>query len=155
MSWDFRTVQGPESIFNFINGSPQDSRIIAVNVDKSAAHKVPQATTLGGLETIQAFLNIETSSGRGEGLVRLILDTKDDGTYKAFTLFTTLKELKGHEESIQNRRPTGLHRNDVEGSLNWKDRLLAQQNFEGDREPTVLIIGRLPRVTLFMKLRIC
>ena len=91
---------------------------------------------------VQAFLKIETNNGWGEGLVRLVPDTNDNGKWKAFTMFTTLQELKRHEEAIHNRRPTGIDGDLEDRSQNWKGRLATQQNFEGGREPTVLIIGR-------------
>ena len=65
----------------------------------------------------------------------------DGGIWKAFTLCKTLKELKGCEEKFCARRPTGLDRNRENEGRNWKDRLIAQQSFEGGREPTVLIVG--------------
>ena len=149
MTWDFHTLQGPEDIITFMKSSSKDDQITKVSLDKSAAHKVPQVTAFGDLKVVQAFLNIETSNGRGEGLVRLTPDPNDGSSWKAFTLFTTLQELKGHEEKIHTRRPTGLPGNNLEnGGLNWKDRLLAQRNFEGGREPTVLILGRLQRARL-------
>lgn len=111
-----------------------------VLLDESVPHKAPQIADFGGLIVVQAFLRKETRDERGEGLVRLVSDVDDGGIWKPFTLFTTLKELKGCEEKICTRRPTGLDRNiEIEGR-NWKDRLTAQQNFEGGREPTVLII---------------
>ena len=144
MTWDFRTLQGPEKISSFIKNSSKDSRITNLSLDNSAPHRSPQILALGDLKVIQAFLKVETTIGRGDGLVRLVSDSNDGGRWKAFTLFTTLKELKGHEEGICNRRPTGLDDSHEDGGLNWKDRLTAQQNFDGDREPYVLILGRHP-----------
>ncbi|KAL2039859.1 hypothetical protein N7G274_007260 [Stereocaulon virgatum] len=142
MTWDFHTLQGPEDIITFVKSSSKDDQITKVSLDKSAAHKVPQVAAFGDLKVVQAFLNIETSNGRGEGLVRLTPDPNDGSSWKALTLFTTLQELKGYEEKIHTRRPTGLPDNSLEnGGLNWKDRLLAQRNFERGREPTVLILG--------------
>lgn len=142
MSWDFRTIQGPEQITAFIEKSSKDDRIVSISLDKKyAAHKAPQLATFGELSVIQAGLLVETPTGRGEGFVRLVLDPADSGVWKAFTLFTTLKELKGYEETICNRRPTGLRDSSDDGRPNWKDRLVAQQNFDGGREPTVLILG--------------
>ena len=106
---------------------------------------MPQVSTLGDLKIVQEFLKIETSSGRGEELVRLVQDANDGGRWKAFILFTTLQELEGHEEAICNRRPTGFGISQDNGGQNWRDRLTAQQNFEDGREPTVLILGRLFR----------
>ncbi len=148
MTWDFRTLEGPEQITRFIASSSKDNRITNVSLDKSAAHKIPQVATFGDLKVVQAFLNIETISGRGKGLVRLISDTNDGGRWKAFTMFTTIQELKGYEENIYDRRPTGLGGNLEDGSHNWKDRLVTQQSFEGGHEPTVLILGRQSTATV-------
>ena len=140
MTWDFRTLQGPDQIAGFIKSSAKGG-IIDVRLDDSVPHKVPQVAQFGDLTVVQAFLKIETTNGRGEGLVRLVSDVADGGLWKAFTLFTTLRELKGCEEKICSRRPTGLDRKLENEGRNWRDRLIAQQNFEGGREPTVLIIG--------------
>ena len=142
MTWDFHTLRGPDQIARFVESS-KGGGIIDVLLDESVPHKVPQIAHFGDLNVVQAFLRIETSNGRGEGLVRLVSDADDGGIWKAFTLFTTLRELKGCEERICTRRPTGLNRNLENEGRNWKDRLIAQQNFEDGREPTVLIIGEL------------
>ena len=42
-----------------------------------------------------AWITFETAVGRGSGLLRLI---EEDGQDRAWTLLTTLYELKGHEE---------------------------------------------------------
>ena len=143
MTWDFHTIQGPEKIARFIQSSPQDRRLTLVSLDDSSAHKLPQALDFGGLKAVQAFLKVETSTGRGEGLVRLVSDTNDGSRWKALTLFTTLKELKGYEETILSRRPQGTGSTPEDGGRNWKDLLIAQQNFEDGRQPTVLILGML------------
>ena len=137
-SWDFRTLQGPNGIATFVKNTSKQCRF---SLDYSKEHKKPQIVAVGELKIIQAFLKVETSVGRGEGLVRLIRDPMDGRTWKAFTLFTTLKELKGHEENTHTRRPTGNDRDPVTSGMNWKDRRKAQADFEGGREPVVLILG--------------
>lgn len=141
MTWDFHTLQGPEQILRFIQSSPQAGQLTSVSLDDSSAHKFPQAQGFGSLKAVQTFLKIETSTGRGEGLVRLVSDTNDGGRWKALTLFTTLKELKGYEENIRSRRPRGTESSLGDRGRNWKDRLVTQQNFEGGRQPIVLILG--------------
>ena len=143
MTWDFHTLKGPAQISKFIQSSAQDRRLTFVSLDESSAHKLPQASDFGGLKAVQAFLRVETSTGRGEGLVRLVSDTNDGGKWKALTLFTTLKELKGYEENVSSRRPQGIGISLKDRSRNWKDLLEAQHNFEGGRQPTVLILGML------------
>ena len=88
-----------------------------------------------------SFLTIETDVGRGRGLVRLLQD-QEDGKWKAFTLFTTMHELKGHEETVRGRRPNGVIHGGQPGRKNWQERRKATENFEGDIEPTVLILGK-------------
>ena len=143
MTWDFHTLQGPTQISKFIQSSAQDRRLTLVSLDESSAHKLPQASDFGGLKAVQAFLRVDTSTGRGEGLVRLVSDTNDGGKWKALTLFTTLKELKGYEEKVSSRRPQGIGSGLKDRSRNWKDLLEAQHDFEGGRQPTVLILGML------------
>ena len=143
MTWDFHTLQGFEQISRFVQSSSQDGRLVTASLDDSSAHKLPQATDFGGVNTVQAFLKVETSTGRGEGLVRLVSDTNDGGKWKALTLITTLKELKGYEEKILSRRPQGTGSSREDRGRNWRDLLVAQQNFEDGRQPTVLILGML------------
>ena len=151
MTWDFHTLQGPVQISQSIRSSPQDRRLKLVSLDESSAHKLPQAADFGGLKAVQAFLKVETTTGRGEGLVRLVSDTNDGGKWKALTLFTTLKELKGYEEYVSNRRPHGTESSLEDRSRNWRDLLVAQHNFEGGRQPTVLILGMLLRIMIAEK----
>jgi len=141
MTWDFHTLQGPGQISRFIQSSIQGSRLTVVSLDSSSAHKSPQLSDFGGLKAVQAFLKLETSTGRGEGLIRLVADANDGGRWKALTLLTTLKELEGYEEHVHSRRPQGTGSILEDRGRNWKDRLATQQNFEGGRQPIVLILG--------------
>jgi putative flavoprotein involved in K+ transport len=50
---------------------------------------------------VTAWINFDTAVGRGSGLLRL----NDEG---AWTLLTTLDELKGHEERQGETRPKGV-----------------------------------------------
>ena len=144
LSWDFRTLHGREQIASYVKGCSARSRTLSFSLDISAGHKEPALTTLdfdGNVNCLQAWLDIETDLGRGKAIVKLAPDSSDHGTWKAFTLLTTLQELKGHEESIRGRRPTGAKDAQDQGSANWKDRRIAEQNFEDGREPAVLILG--------------
>ena len=53
---------------------------------------------------------------------------------------TSLHELKGFEEKIGKRRPTGEAYSRNFGGTNWKEQRDADQRYE-DREPTVLVVG--------------
>ena len=68
------------------------------------------------MHTVQAFLKVETDVGSGEGIVRLV---QEGGNWKVFTLFTFLKELRGHEESVGKRRPHGVEHGEHASQKNW------------------------------------
>ena len=74
-------------------------------------------------------------------MVRLLKDSKDNGRWKAFTLFTTMHELKGHEETTKTNRPHGVDHGGQPGRKNWQERRTATENFEEDKEPVVMILG--------------
>ncbi len=94
-----------------------------------------------GREVIEAIFEFETTLGRGSGVVRLVADAaNDDSTARAWVLLTTLEELKGHEDRIGARRPTGAAYSRNFGGDNWGDVRHKAQDYT-DRDPTVLIIG--------------
>ena len=144
LTWNYHTLNGPEKITSFLKSSPKGSRISSVKVDydnpKLAPH-ISAADYHGKVKGLAAFLTIETDVGRGRGVVRLLQD--QDGKWKAFTLFTAMYELKGHEETIGANRPNGVDHGGQPGRKNWQERRTAMENFEGGLEPTVLILGTI------------
>ena len=144
LTWDFRTLQGRDKIAGFGDEFKHSGRSISLSLDTSADHTKPSVAPLdleGSANCVQSFLRIETDVGRGRGIVKLLPDDADGQKWKAFALFTCLQELKGHEEMINGRRPAGVRDGNDHGSTNWKDQRDAQQNFDGRREPAVLILG--------------
>ena len=165
LSWDYHTLHGPDDIVAFLQKAPHDSRIKAIQVDDSSDFRKPKAAPIdfdGKLNGITSFLDVETDVGRGKGIVRLLQDA-EDGRWKAFTLFTAMHELKGYEETINGKRPHGVDHGGKPGrkvmkpifescrvlsssspltaTQNWQERRTETENFEGDLEPTVLILG--------------
>lgn len=96
----------------------------------------PRRLKRTGIDVIECVIQFETELGRCFGVLRLLLDTPR----KAFQLLTSLHELKGHEEKIGVRRPTGAAYSRNFGGTNWQDQRIESQAFL-DRDPTVLIIG--------------
>ena len=144
VTWDFHTLHGPQKIETVFKSHGQRLQTLSVNIDKSNDVRKPTSTAFdvaGNVKGVQSFLTVETDIGRGNGLIRLVQDA-EDGKWKAFTLFTSLQELKGHEELIYERRPTGVAHGVQVGRKNWRERRIAEENFEGDLQPDVLIIGR-------------
>ncbi len=142
LSWDYHTFNGPEKIISFLKSSPHGSRIKSIQVDDSSTLHSPNISAAdfnGKVNGVMSFLTIETDVGRGPGIVRLMQDK--DGKWKAFTLFTAMHELKGHEETVRGNRPHGVVHGGNPGRKNWQERRTATENFEGGAEPTVLILG--------------
>jgi len=93
-----------------------------------------------GANWLQAFTTFETADSRGKGFLRLRESSPGSGDYRAFTFFTALWEVKGHEEFAGHRRPLGAEHGTHDSSENWLDRRNKQIRFE-DEDPTVLIVG--------------
>jgi putative flavoprotein involved in K+ transport len=89
-----------------------------------------------GVETYEAIFRFETAIGRGFGVVRL----PTEAPAQAWVLMTSLDELKGHEEQIGVRRPSGDAYSRNFGGLNWQDQRNVARAF-ADRDPTVLVVG--------------
>ena len=85
---------------------------------------------------IEAIFKFETATGRGHGVLRLLASNPA----QAWVLLTTLDQLKGHEEKIGDRRPSGDAYSRNFGGDNWLDQRNKERAF-ADRDPTVLVIG--------------
>ncbi len=128
---------------SFLSSHPKKCRLISLEIDDSSALRRPTTATIdfaGEVKGISSFLMLETDVGKGRGIVRLCKDPSD-GQWKAFTLFTTMHELKGYEETLGHRRPDGVQHGGNPGRQNWKDRRAIEFEYSDEREPTVLIIG--------------
>jgi putative flavoprotein involved in K+ transport len=83
----------------------------------------------------EAWIEFETAVGRGRGHLRL-----RDGA--AWTLLTTLYELKGHEEPARDRRPKGAEHGIHRDRETWLDRREREARELGYvTQPEVLVIG--------------
>lgn len=143
LSWDYHTLNGPEKIVSFLKSSPHGCRIKSIGVDDSSTLHSPHLSAVdfnGHVNGVGCFLNVESDVGKGPGVVRLLQDQQDRGKWKAFTLFTAMHELKGHEEMVRGNRPHGVAHGGTPGRKNWQERRTATENFE-EMEPTVLILG--------------
>ncbi len=130
-----------------ITPSQSAEAIAALMVTQQAATKArgfaiaqgrtpPRRVQRAGFEVIEAIFQFETEVGRGFGVLRLLANEPS----KALQLMTSLHELKGFEETIGNRCPTGEAFSRNFGGTNWKEQREAIQAYS-DREPVVLIVG--------------
>ena len=133
-TWTLTPCEGPEAIAALIVAKQATTKARGFAIAKERTP--PRRVTRTGLDVIEGIFQYETDIGRGFGVVRLLAS---DPT-KAFQLMTNLHELKGHEEKIGKRRPTGAAYSRNFGGTNWKDQRIAAQSYS-DREPTALVVG--------------
>ncbi|PZU09834.1 NAD(P)/FAD-dependent oxidoreductase [Sphingomonas sp.] len=125
-TWNIRTVENPDGIHDML-----EATLPHVGTARFTIAEEPSEED--GIVT--AWLSLETGIGRGEGLVRL-----RDG--KAWTLLTSLTELKGHEERSGPTRIMGAEHGVIRGRKSWPERKAAEVEALGRTEqPYVLIIG--------------
>lgn len=100
----------------------------------------PQTAQRVGRAVIEAFFTFETDAGHGRGIVRLAADETDGDKLKAWTFLTALQDLKGFEEKVGTRRPTGQSNSRDFRGPNWLDKRQEAESY-ADHDPTVLIVG--------------
>ncbi|MBS4100903.1 flavin-containing monooxygenase [Tsukamurella paurometabola] len=129
-TWNLHTSEGRDQI----------AAMLTERLDGTAPSGFATTDPASGDEVAEAFIGFETGVGRGKGHVRI--RRGDDGVDRAWTLLTTLRELKGHEESFGPNRPMGA----VHGAHNvaptWAERR-EQEEAELGRsiQPDTLVIG--------------
>jgi putative flavoprotein involved in K+ transport len=125
-TWNIATVEGPDGVRDLL-------RATLDTTDPSAFTTSEEPTEADGVTT--AWIEFETAVGRGRGLLRLV-----DG--KAFTLLTSLYELKGHEEPLSERRPMGAEHGAQKDRQTWLDRRRREAAELGHtRQPYVVVVG--------------
>jgi putative flavoprotein involved in K+ transport len=132
LTWRLGTVSGADAVAAGLvahaGARPSGFRI-------DAQRTPPRLVKRAGIETNEAIFTFATPIGRGSGVLRLT-----GVTPQAWTLLTSLEELKGHEERLGRTRPTGQsHSRDFRGA-NWLDQRKAAAGY-ADHDPTVLIVG--------------
>ncbi|RAL61189.1 hypothetical protein DID88_010268 [Monilinia fructigena] len=100
--------------------------------------KINAAGCGGKTNVVQAFITAETDVGKGAGIFRLV---QDQGTWKAFTLYTFLESLNGYEENMGKNRPYGAKHGLRTERENWLDKRNIEREFRNGAEPMVLILG--------------
>jgi hypothetical protein len=105
LTWDLGTVSGADTVVRQLSAHAGRARPENFQIDPARA--APRKVTRAGVLSIEAMFKFETAQGRGNGIVRLLPDGDDDGALKAWTLLTTLEELKGFEEQLGTARPRG------------------------------------------------
>lgn len=138
LSWTIKTVNGADAILQALKQLAQGAAPSNFQIDPSRA--APRRVTRAGTLTIEAIFKFETKLGRGDGILRLVPDSGDGNSLKAWTLLTALEELKGFEEPLGGMRPRGqAFSRDFRGP-NWLDQRRASATY-ADRDPVALVVG--------------
>src|SRR5262245_22729133 len=98
-TWTIRTMSGRAAIAATLRETL--ARTAPRNFHIPAKRTPPRWVTRAGTEAIEALFEFETAFGCGAGVVRLTPDSAAD--LRAWTIVTTLEELKGHEEAFRVR----------------------------------------------------
>ena len=125
-TWNIKTVEGPQGVRDMLEHQLAHVRPRGFTVTE------PPAAADGITE---AWIAFETEVGRGSGHLRL-----QDG--KAWTLLTTLQELKGHEEPAGPGRPLGAKHGAAKHRLTWlEERRREAEELGYVTQPEVVIVG--------------
>ena len=133
-SWSIRPAQSAHDIARFLIDT--QPTIHARDFAIADGRTQPRSVRRLGISVIEGIFRFETALGRGQGVVRLL----EENPTQAWVLMTGLDELKGHEEKIGARRPSGEAYSRNFGGDNWLDQRNKSRAY-ADRDPVVLIIG--------------
>jgi cation diffusion facilitator CzcD-associated flavoprotein CzcO len=137
-TWRITTFSGLPAVLQGLKAHAGEAKPRGLRVDPRRT--APRNVSRAGSPALEALFAFETALGRGSGVLRLTPDRRDGGRLKAWTLLTTLDELKGHEEQVGRARPKGeSYSRDFRGP-NWLDLRKAAAEYT-DREPVVLVVG--------------
>ena len=113
-TWDIRALEGREKISTYVTNRLSVPQITNVQLDEAhdlAPHtcEIPVSRTLG----VEFAFTFETMYGHGRGHIRLARGADD--AYRAFTVFTELVDIRGHEElkSLPPRDDAGVRRSEA------------------------------------------
>ncbi len=138
LTWNMETVAGRSNVIARLTETAAGVEPGSLSLDGDAPE--PQFVSRVGRDVVEAFFTFATRQGRARGIVRLVAASDDEQQPQAWTVLTSLEELKGFEEKTDSNRPTGQsHSRDFRGP-NWLDERQTAEAYE-DRDPAVLVVG--------------
>lgn len=134
--WIFKNVHGIDAIRAWLSTT--------VAPDAAYGLRIEGEPTIGVIgehsASLEFFFAFETDIAQGRGFVRLVEDPNQLESLKAFTLLTTMRELKAFPEATGRSRPREDMRASAGDLTNWLDRRNHTREFV-DHDPEVIIIG--------------
>ncbi|ETW79334.1 hypothetical protein HETIRDRAFT_50006 [Heterobasidion irregulare TC 32-1] len=137
LTWDFRSVRTLPSIRTMLaaRAGLQKFSVQAITAEEGAeargAFKSLLVRPFPDTAWVQFGFAVVTGIGQGTGTARLV--PTGDGTWKAWTVFTSIDQLRDFPEKVGAARLVGP-------VVDWVDRRARELDFV-DSQPTVLIIG--------------
>ncbi|GAA1251039.1 NAD(P)/FAD-dependent oxidoreductase [Prauserella halophila] len=129
-TWNITTTENPDGVAHRL-----EATLEVTDPTNFALIEPPEEAD--GVTT--AWFTFDTAVGRGRGLMRLV---DESGRLKAWTLLTTLYELKGHEEPRGTRRPMGAEHGVNPDRTTWAEKRAQEEAELGSTvQPYVLVIG--------------
>ena len=126
LTWNLTSVEGRDGVRELVAGTVATARPRGFRATE------PPARADGVTE---AWIAFETATGRGTGHLRL-----KEG--RAWTLLTTLQELKGHEEPRGTTRPKGAEHGARRDRETWSEAREREARELGyATQPEVLVVG--------------
>jgi cation diffusion facilitator CzcD-associated flavoprotein CzcO len=134
LTWSYSTWSGSAEIASALlrSARPRDLRLAP---DRMA----PRLVKRGGKTVVEGYIDFSTDAGDGTAFARLY-SAEPGELPQAFMFLTTLQQLRGHEEAVGDRRPTGVEFSYNFSGDNWLDQRRKAAEF-ADRDPEVVIVG--------------
>ena len=137
-TWHLTPTYGRDEIATGLIARQQATKASGFRIDPDRT--APRRARRLGVDVVEAIFAFETAVGRGNGILRLTADASGGDTMRAWVFSTNLEELKGFEEKVGKRRPTGAAFSRNFGGENWQDMRNRLEAY-ADRDPAVLVIG--------------
>jgi cation diffusion facilitator CzcD-associated flavoprotein CzcO len=137
-TWSYPVFAGKEGIRKGLTDAL--TVVQASNVRVAEGRAAPRLGRRAARPVIEGYFDFDTKLGKGAGFVRLLVDDTDMSNPRVWSILTSLQELKGHEERINDRRPIGDEFSQYKIKENWKEVREARKAF-ADRDPEVLVVG--------------
>ncbi|MGD9472881.1 MAG: FAD-dependent oxidoreductase [Novosphingobium sp.] len=102
LSWDIRTLSGAQDASEGLVSFAAGRDPTGFTLDSGSARSFMRH---GIGPSVEAFFDFTTDIGLCRGHVRLRMVDEETGKWIAWTVFTSLENLKGHEEKVGGMRP--------------------------------------------------
>ena len=137
-SWNLQTQFGRDQIKATLHNSL--ARTKPTNFSIPAKRTPPRWVSRAGTQCIETIFEFDTDFGHANGVVRLVPDPKTPSRLRAWTLVTTLEELREYPEAFKKAAANANDNSRDFGGENWLDRLRRARTY-ADHDPAVIVVG--------------